>query len=283
MMHLGLTGFPLAHSLSPKLQNAALQAAGLEGEYSLYPALPSHPQELGDLLGCIRSGELTGLNITLPYKQAVIPLLDGLSPAARAIGAVNLITMHNGALTGCNTDAPGFLTDLNIFLAANCKFHLRKKALILGAGGSARAVVHALVNQGWQGLLAARSVERAQTLINSIKLDRDDMFRSIPLNARGLLPHLGDFSLVVNTTPVGMFPKVGFSPWPPALAFPEIAAIYDLVYNPPETLLVKQAHQAGLPAATGLGMLVEQARLSFEIWTGRSVSRNVMLVALEEK
>jgi shikimate dehydrogenase len=283
MMHLGLTGFPVVHSLSPKLQNAALRAAGLEGEYSLYPVDPSRPEGLVDLLGRIREGELSGLNVTIPYKQTVIAWLDELTPAARGTGSVNLIAMHNGKLTGHNTDAAGFWEDLKPFLTANVKGVLRNKALVLGAGGSARSIAYVLVKKGWQVTLAARRVEQTQAIIDSIKPEGSGFLRPVQLDDGGLQPIINEFGLVVNCTPVGMWPKTELSAWPARLPFPEAAMLYDLVYNPRETLLVKQAREAGLPATGGLGMLVEQAILGFELWTGQSAPREIMFAAAEEK
>ena len=115
MIKLGLIGYPVGHSLSPKIQNAALQACGLEGDYSLFPVAPDDMQTLKDLLDDVRSGEMTGLNVTIPHKQNVIPLLDELTPTARAIGAVNIIYIRGDKLIGDNTDAPGFLSDLKSF------------------------------------------------------------------------------------------------------------------------------------------------------------------------
>ena len=113
---LGLIGYPVSHSLSPKIQNAALQACGLEGNYSLFPIPPDDIQGLKDLLTRVRSGEITGFNVTIPHKQNVIPLLDELTPTARSIGAVNVIYMKDGKLVGDNTDASGFLNDLKKFI-----------------------------------------------------------------------------------------------------------------------------------------------------------------------
>ncbi len=149
MIKLGLIGYPVGHSLSPKIQNAALKACGLEGDYSLFPVAPDDMQTLKTLLGSVRSGEMTGLNVTIPHKQNVIPLLDKLTPTAQAIGSVNIIYRREGKLIGDNTDAPGFLADLNKFLTTETRSpsgmirHGDLNALVLGAGGSARSVVYA--------------------------------------------------------------------------------------------------------------------------------------------
>ena len=271
MMHLGLIGHPLGHSLSPKIHTAALKACGLEGEYSLFPIAPEDMQGLKDLLTRVRGGEIHGLNVTIPHKQNVIPLLDELTPTAQAIGAVNTISMRNGKLVGDNTDAPGFLADLQNFLTTETRSHgERRKALVLGAGGSARAVVYALVHAGWDVTLSARRPEQAQALASNYQLPITNLINP------------PTFNLLVNTTPLGMTPNVDASPWPEHLAFPKDAAVYDLVYNPRETKLVRDARAQGLPAKTGLGMLIEQAALAFEIWTGHRPPREVLFQQVVE-
>lgn len=284
MIHLGLTGYPLGHSLSPKLHSAALHYYDLQGEYSLFPIKPEALQSLNQLLGRVRSGKITGLNVTIPHKQNVIPFLDELTETARAVGAVNTIYLRDKKLIGDNTDSPAFLADLMDFLTET---HSRvfgeelvvrqKRAIVLGAGGSARAVVYALLKDGWNIILAARRIEQAQQLANSF-----------PDHELGItdstLPNIefSNITLIVNTTPVGMAPNTHRSPWPENLSFPPHAAIYDLVYNPYETNLVKDARSQGLRATSGRGMLVEQAALAFELWTGKQVSREIMLSAVEE-
>ena len=275
MIRLGLIGFPLSHSLSPKIHTAALQSCGLEGDYSLFPIHPDDKQSLKDLLFRVRSGEIHGLNVTIPYKQNVIPFLDELTPTAKSIGAVNTIYLHNNRLIGDNTDAQGFLLDLKKFLTTETQRHGDLNALVLGAGGSARAVVYALVNDGWDVTIAARRMEQSQELAlqfrkaNAIEFNPQTFQRS-------------DLQLIVNTTPVGMTPNIDGSPWPENLPFPKNAAIYDLVYNPRETKLVRDARCQGLNATTGLGMLIEQAALSFEIWTGYKPPREVMFEAVDQ-
>jgi len=269
MIRLGLTGYPLGHSFSPLLHAAALRACDLDGEYSLYSVPPEGTSALAELLGRVRTGELTGLNVTVPHKQSVIPLLDELTPAARAIGAVNTIFLKDEKLIGDNTDAPGFLADLKKLIDDP------RSALVLGAGGAARAVVYALHKSGCEVVIAARRVEQAAELAA-----RFPNVRAIPLSIETLDGLHAQ--LIVNTTSVGMFHDTDKSPWPSGAAFPDNAAVYDLVYNPRETLLVRQARAAGLRAVSGLGMLVEQAALAFEIWTGRKIERAVMHEALKQ-
>jgi shikimate dehydrogenase len=144
---LGSIGYPLGHSLSPKIHAAALKACGLQGDYSLFPIHPDDKDGLKDLLARIRAGELHGLNVTIPHKQNVIDFMDELTPTAEAIGAVNTIYLRDNKLIGDNTDAAGFLADLKKGIGNG---ELGKSAIVLGAGGSARAVVYALLNDGWE-------------------------------------------------------------------------------------------------------------------------------------
>lgn len=265
---LGLIGYPLGHSLSPNIHTAALKACGLEGSYSLFPISPDDKDGLKDLLARVRAGELHGLNVTIPHKQNVIEFMDELTPTAKAIGAVNTIYLRDGKLIGDNTDAAGFLADLKKGIG-NRELGVGKSALVLGAGGSARAVVYALLSDGWNVTLAARRLEQAEQLANTFP-----NHQLLITNYSSLILHPS--SLLVNTTPVGMFPNVDVSPLPENLSLPSNAFVYDLVYNPSETKLVKSARAQGLHATTGLGMLIEQAALAFELWTGHTPPRDVL-------
>jgi len=274
MMQLGLIGYPVSHSLSPRILNAALKACGLEGNYSLFPIHPDDKQGLEDLLARVRLGEITGLNVTIPHKQNVIPFLDELTPTAQAIGAVNVIYLRERKLIGDNTDADGFLSDLKKFLPTETRRHGDLNALVLGAGGSARSVVYALVNDGWNVTIASRRMEQAQQLASSL-----------PTSAIHITDYsdiqLSTFELLVNTTPVGMTPNTDQSPLPENSILPKDLLIYDLVYNPRETKLVKDARVQGLQATTGLGMLIEQAALAFDLWTGYNPPREKLWDAVE--
>jgi shikimate dehydrogenase len=271
MMKLGLIGYPVSHSLSPAIQNAAITACGLEGEYSLFPILPEDMHALEKLLACVRSGEITGLNVTIPHKQNVIPFMDELTPTARSIGAVNVIYMRGDRLIGDNTDAPGFLKDLKNNFSF---FPPPSSALVLGAGGSARSVVYALANDGWQVTVAARRMEQARALADHFQCSH-----AIEFNVPTL--QLSNVQLIVNTTPLGMAPNVDRSPLPENAQLSRQTKIYDLVYNPRETKLVRDARAKGLQATTGLGMLIEQAALGFELWTGIKLSAEIFRNAVQ--
>lgn len=280
--HLGLIGYPVSHSLSPKIQSAALKACGLEGDYSLFPIAPDDMQGLKDLLDKVRSGEIAGLNVTIPHKQNVIQFMDELTPTAKAIGAVSVIYMRENKLIGDNADAHGFLTDLNKFLAESPSPFLGeglgvrgKSAIVLGAGGSARAIVYALLNDGWKVTLAARRIEQAEGLAQSFQ-----NYQLLITTFTDLQP--STYDLLVNTTPLGMTPNIDTSPLPEKLSLPQHIAIYDLVYNPRETKFVRDARAQGLSASTGLGMLIEQAALGFELWTGNKLSSEIFQNAVED-
>jgi shikimate dehydrogenase len=280
---LGLIGYPLGHSLSPRLHQAALKACGFEGDYRLYPVDPAEEglETLLSLLHDLRRGKLQGLNVTIPHKQTVLPFMDRLSPTAQAVRAVNTISLLEDELVGENTDVTGFWADLaKKFSVVVHKAYdpqgidpdaglLPREALVLGAGGSARAVVYALCQAGWNVTMAARRVEQALALADDFSMP-EVLVSGVELGQSALSGLLTEkpIRLIVNTTPLGMQAYQAASPWPAGLDFPGQAFVYDLVYNPAETFFMRQARLAGLEAINGLGMLVEQAVLSFELWTG---------------
>jgi shikimate dehydrogenase len=275
VFHLGLIGYPLGHSLSPKIHTAALKACGLEGDYLLFPIAPDDMQGLKDLLNRVCSNEIHGLNVTIPHKQNVIELMDELTPTAKVIGAVNTIYLRNNGLVGDNTDASGFLVDLKKFVNTETSKHGNRNVLVLGAGGSARAVVYALANDGWKVTISARRSEQAQGLADSLS-----NYQLPIISLTDLQP--STFDLIVNTTPLGMIPNIDTSPLPENATLSKHTKIYDLVYNPRETKLVKDARSQGLSATIGIGMLIEQAALAFEMWTGHNPPRDILYTLVVE-
>ncbi|MFN3492141.1 MAG: shikimate dehydrogenase family protein, partial [Anaerolineales bacterium] len=209
---LGLIGYPLSHSLSPMIHRAALKACGLDGDYSLFPIHLEDKQGLKDLLTRVRAKQIHGLNVTIPHKQNVIEFMDELTPTAKAIGAVNTIYLRDDKLIGDNTDAPGFLADLKKFIG-NRELEIGKSALVLGAGGSARAVIYALLNHDWNITISARRIEQAKQLANSFP-----NYELRITNDADLQPLTCD--LIVNTTPLGMTPNIHASPLPEKLILP---------------------------------------------------------------
>lgn len=277
---LGLIGWPVEHSFSPRMHNAAAADLGLD---FVYVALPVHPELVTEAVRGLAALGFRGVNVTVPHKQAVIPLLDKVDTAVQAIGAVNTITIDRQEtgktiLTGYNTDWSGFLTDVQSHQVAIQD----QDCLVLGAGGSARAIAYALAVSGGRVHLFARHLEQAQQLVADLA----------PYTPQGqlLAHHWSDLaeacrsssavSLIVNTTPLGMSPNVETTPWPENLPFPAAAFVYDLVYNPTETTLVQQAREAGCRATTGLGMLLHQGAQAFQLWTGQDPDPNVMANAL---
>ena len=296
--NLGLVGWPLHQSLSPQLHIAALRARRQTGKYLLYP-IPPFPEGAGrasELLQGLRRGELQGLNVTLPHKQSLLPLLDELTPVAAAIGAVNTLFCQDEQLVGDNTDAPGFWNDLARLGLTQFQGHwpgsspARCAAMVLGAGGAARAVVYALAHAGWVVRVASRRPEQAAQLIASLALanveeapfplaDAGRATRGLPTLAA--LAAAVDMLLLINATPLGSRVYPELSVWPELTPFPPNAVLYDLVSYPAVTPFLRQGHAAGRRGYNGLGMLVEQAALSFEIWTGCSAPLQTMRKAVE--
>ena len=285
-LSLGLIGWPVAHSHSPEIHHAAMREFNIRGDYRLYPVkpLPEGQAVLTDLISKIRQGKLHGVNITIPHKQAIGSFLDGLTDTALKIGAVNTIVPRQGSLIGENTDAGGFLADLKrVFSWENImdgdeKWVVNPHALVLGAGGAARAVVYALFSAGWSVTVAARRIEQAEILKSSFHgIESRGSLSALKLAASELSSLISEITLVVNATPVGMSPDRDRSPWPDNLPLSTSAAVYDLVYNPVETHFMRTAREAGQMAANGMGMLVEQAALAFECWTGLAPSRELLL------
>lgn len=267
MMHLGLVGYPLKHSFSPAIHEAAMRCCGLRGEYSLYAVPETDGAALRQLVNRLRDGEITGLNVTIPHKQAILQFVDTLTPEAQAIGAVNVLHVQDGSVVGQNTDCAAFITDLLAWLPAP------RLGIVLGAGGAARAVIHGLATLGCKVHAAARRPGQSRELLARFA----NIVSAGPISD-DLLRDPAD--LVVNATPAGMFPRVDGCAWPEAVPLPAHAAVYDLVYNPRQTRLLSRARAQGLLVRNGLGMLVEQAALAFELWTGCRAPRPVMSEAV---
>lgn len=267
-MRLGIIGDPVAHSRSPAMHTAALQKVGLSDWR--YELLPTPAAFLAERVATLRGPEWAGANVTVPHKTAVIGLIDGLTPVARAVGAVNTIYKRQGELLGHNTDAAGFLADL----AEHGVRIDHRSVLVLGAGGSARAVVAGCLGVGARVTVMARRPEQTQALRDLGQVD------AAPWTPLGLLEASDGVTLIVNTTPLGMAPDIDSSPWIDGTPWPPDAFVYDLVYNPTETRFVREARDHGLRAATGLGMLIEQGALAFELWTDQPAPRAQMRQAV---
>jgi len=270
-----LLGSPVAHSLSPAIQNAAFETAGLDIRYE---AMEVSPEDLAAAIATLRTSEWLGANVTIPHKEAVLPLLDEIHPSAVQTSAVNTIVNSDGHLEGHNTDLEGFVRDLE----ANWKIPVDARSLILGAGGGARAVAFGLAKKDLDLLLIARNEPRAEKIAEDIRRKYAVEITTLPWNDESFAAATGQCRLIVNATPLGMAPNDETSPWPSDVHFPPDAFIYDLVYSPRETQLVQQARQAGLQALSGDGMLLNQAAIAYELWVGRPAPRAEMREALDE-
>lgn len=244
MFHFGLIGKSLKHSFSRSYFERKFREEGLaDHHYSNFelPEIEALEQLIAD------TSDLKGLNVTIPYKELVLPLLDSLDEEARKIGAVNCIKITNGKTTGYNTDAYGFAQSIKPFLDVN-----HQRALILGTGGASKAVSYALKKVGVEVYFASSSEKKTPNTF--------------------LYPEINDlvmqsFKLIVNTTPLGMMPYEREAPSLPYHLFTPGHLAYDLIYNPAETLFLKQAKQQGAVIMNGLSMLQLQAEKSWEIWT----------------
>lgn len=253
---VGLIGWPVEHSVSPAMHNAAFAALGLDWRYDRLPVRPGRLKR--DLNRLLRAG-YRGFNITVPHKQDAIrlPHVAEIEGAAADIGAANTLTvLPNGKLRASNTDWQGFAGDLRAHGVETSE----AVCLILGTGGAASAVAYALRKLGASSI---RFVSRTPDSPAALRYQDLGTLEEIP-------------TLIVNCTPVGMWPDVGASPWPDSVPIPRGAILFDLIYNPPVTRLMHQAEQAGARAIGGLEMLVRQGALSFEQWTGLAPPLDVM-------
>ncbi len=253
MESYGILGHPASHSLSPMLHNGGFTALGLAKSYNVFDIAP---HELTDFMVRVRSQPVNGLSVTIPHKQAILPFMDVLTETARAVGAVNtVIRMQDGSLLGGNTDVAGFLAPLR-------QHGLRPKtALILGAGGAARAVLHSLGELGTTVFVSCRNKETGK------KLAQKKGTTFIPWENRSEV----SAQLLVNTTPLGMKGRLQqTSPWPFSLA--GYACCYDLIYTPQRTMLLAQAREQGIAGISGLEMFIHQAIAQFNLWTGQRLS-----------
>ena len=259
-----LIGHPLGHSLSPVFQNAAFRAAGIDASYSLADVLPN---ELEATVAGLRSAEMLGANVTVPYKRDVIPFLDDLSDDACALGAVNTIVNRDGLLTGLNTDVPGFAADLR----AHAVDVAGKAVVMLGAGGAARAVAAALVGTGVARLII---VNRTPTNAAAIAQRYPAVAVAAMMESDIARAALQECAQLVNATSMGLHGDETPIDADRLALLPPGAVVYDLIYRP--TGLLRMARKRGLTAIDGLGMLIHQGALAWEAWTGQPAPLDAM-------
>ncbi|WP_243544531.1 shikimate dehydrogenase [Pseudodesulfovibrio tunisiensis] len=259
----GIIGWPLGHTMSPALHNWGFQGLGLDCEYQVWP---TKPEQLDDFMYQVRETPIHGLSVTIPHKQAVMEHLDFLTYRAKAVGAVNTLYWDRDRLCGENTDVAGFIAPL-VKLES-----LPESALVMGSGGAARAAVAGLMELGVSEVAVTnRTRSRAQSIAHDFAVryvDWDMRAEESP-------------GLIVNCTPLGMQGEFrDQSPWD-GNRFPENAVVYDMVYNPLETLLLRQARKAKCIVISGLDMFLNQGLAQFELWTGHrldeAAAREVLL------
>ena len=269
----GVIGDPIEHTMSPAMHNAAYEAAGLD---FIYLAFKVSAAELRNAMAGMRALGIKGLNVTIPHKVTVIPFLDRIDPLAEKIGAVNTVVNENGTLTGYNTDAMGFLRAL----VEHGTEPRGKKVLLLGAGGAARAIAYVLAEEGASLVILNRKEEFswAQELAQRIGEAYGIPVGVGELDGESIAQALGDSDIVVNATSVGMTPNAAQSPVPTELLCPGLL-VFDVVYNPYETRLLREAKEAGADTIDGLEMLVWQGALAYEKFTGQEAPVDVMRTA----
>ena len=273
---VGVFGYPVKHSASPVMHNAAFAALGLDWAYVPFEVAP---ENVGAALAGVRALNLAGVNVTVPLKELIPPYLDEMTERAKILGAVNTVIHQDGRLRGDATDGPGFLAALDY---AGLTVQPGMKAMVLGAGGSARAVVRALLEAGVWVTVANRRPERADALAAQVAPGTPGRIALIPLTEDAIGDSLADATLLVNTTSIGMSPNPDACPPVPPNALSPAVFVSDLIYNPAETRLLALARSRGCATQNGIEMLVRQGAIAFAHWTGIEPPIPVMRDAVEE-
>lgn len=265
---VGILGWPVGHSMSPLMHNAAFADLGLD--YSYIP-LPVHPDNLAQAVAGLKSLSFVGANVTIPHKVTIIPFLDEIHPSAKLAGAVNTLVIREGKITGYNTDCQGFILSLktkNITIQD-------KTALIMGAGGAARAVVSGLLAAGIKKItIGTRSLQKAEDFIKNFS--EPNKLQGCNWNEDIFKNELQQCDLLINCTPIGMDNNNSITLPVDWQGVAKTAVICDLIYNPTLTQFLADAQNHGHIIINGAGMLIEQGALAFELWTGVNAPRNVM-------
>ncbi len=276
MKKLVLLGYPVSHSISPAFQQAALDHLGIQAQYSVFP---TPVEELEDRVRLLRTDEYLGANVTIPLKERVVKLLDSMDPWAEQIGAVNTIVKTDRKLIGHNTDADGFIRSLQTVGGFKTQ---GKTAMLIGAGGVARAATFAMIKgKAYSLTLTDVLSERAEVLATAARYLGMHV-KVVAVNSQDFQDAARHSDLIVNCTPIGMSygPAEGQTPLEPRL-IRSGAFVYDMVYTPADTPLLMAARQAGARTLGGLAMLVFQGAAAFELWTGQKAPLDVMFKAAE--
>ena len=270
---LGVMGHPIKHSFSPAIHNAALTEAGLD--YAYLP-LEVPAESLENTLRWIRTLNFRGFNVTIPHKNKILSLLDEVTEEAKRVGAVNTVIRENGRLIGYNTDIVGFIAGLKEagFDAKN------KNAVILGAGGAARAVISGLIRENVENIeIIARNVHKAVTLAQDFNSFKNIACHNFESEEYKTAQENAD--IIINTTPLGMNPNTDAMPPVDFSLVKKGTLIYDVIYTPEETKLLKEAKANNLKTINGETMLVEQGAAAFRLWTGEEPNVNLMKQTLK--
>ena len=271
----GIVGDPIEHSLSPVMHNASFQELKLDFVYIPFRVKQNELREA--ILGA-RSLDIHGLNVTMPHKNAVMKYLDEIDPTARSIGAVNTILNDKGRLIGYNTDGAGALKALK----ENVVGLDVKKLLLLGAGGAGKAIAFYAAQEVEELKILNRTTQKAKELAEVLRKKFRKKIDGNPLSAKIIKEELEDANILINATSVGMHPDVDRSLVDPSWLRPELC-VMDIVYNPIETKLAKDARLTGAKVVSGIEMLVYQGTISFEIWTNHQAPIKVMKEAVLNK
>ncbi len=264
MKHYAIIGHPIAHSLSPLMHNRAFEILGRKARYDAHDILP---EELSTTVARLTEEGIAGFNVTIPHKHAILSSLATIDEAAQQIGAVNTVVNRDGLLFGTNTDAYGVFQSLAPFAD-----RIRQaNVLMIGAGGSARAVLFSLLKDFAPSeiTIATRTIAKAEALaLHFQPLAPGIPIRTFTASKDVLNTLIGSATLVINTSPVGMAPHDTASPLPAGIGIRPDQVVFDLIYTPLQTTLLRDAAAAGATAIGGLEMLLHQGARSFEIWTG---------------
>jgi shikimate dehydrogenase len=266
---VGLLGYPVEHSLSPAMQNAAFAHYGLDLRYVL---LPVPPERFGEQVRRCAEEGYAGWNVTVPHKERMVTHLDEASEEVSATGACNTVRVDGGKLAGFNTDVAGFMEGLS----EAGGIEPGSGAVLMGAGGAARAVAWALARAGHDVTVLARRPEQAESLARALRMSSGTAPAHGGLDRSTVAMALEGAALFVNCTPTGTWPHEQASPLPEGVHLPEHLLVYDLVYRPRPTRLLRDAVGAGCRTQDGLAMLVNQGAAAFELWTGQSAPLEVM-------
>ncbi|MFH0919219.1 MAG: shikimate dehydrogenase [Fibrobacterota bacterium] len=259
---IGLFGWPVGHSRSPQMQNAGFQKLGLN---IAYVPLAVEPGRLRDAVNGLRAMNFLGANVTLPHKERVMKHLDSVSTLSRRIGAVNTIVNRNGRLHGTTTDPEGFIKAVS----GSIRLTPQTRIMVLGAGGTARTLLFALLAHGCRDLaLACRAPRKAARLLSDARKHFKARIPLLTLGAPAFAARMSGTTLLINCTPVGMSPRPNALPLSPALLHNKLT-VFDTVYNPLKTRLLAETEKRGGRAVPGMDMLVYQGMASFEVWTGK--------------